>query len=255
MLERALDGAVTRVRGSHRLPPPSSALRGRMVVAAVAAGAFAAATTGQALQGVTSGNDVTPLANSSGLNGASGVGGDTQVAAPAVLPAAGTSDANAEVRQITQSKQVTETRKQREAEARQARIEAMQPDTVAPANGVLTSLFGARWGTSHYGIDIAAPIGTPVHAVEDGVVLEAGAASGFGLWVRVQHDDGSVSVYGHINSYYVSEGEYVEAGQEIAEVGNRGYSTGSHLHFEVWTEEDGSKVDPLGWLAERGVDL
>ncbi|ETA66315.1 M23 family metallopeptidase [Haloechinothrix halophila] len=226
-----------------------------MVVAAVAAGAFAAATTGQALQGMTSENDVTPLANSYDLNGASGVGGDSPVAAPAVLPADDAADASAEVRKVAQSKKVTEARKQREAEARQARIEAMKPDTVSPVNGVLTSVFGARWGTTHYGIDLAAPIGTPVHAVEDGVVIEAGAASGFGLWVRVQHEDGSVSVYGHINSYYVAEGQHVEAGQPIAEVGNRGQSTGPHLHFEVWTHEDGTKLDPLGWLAERGVNL
>ncbi|WP_390183589.1 M23 family metallopeptidase [Haloechinothrix salitolerans] len=204
---------------------------------------------------MTSESDVTPLANSSDLNGASGVGGDTPVAAPAVLPADGAEDASAEVRKVAQSKKVTEARKQREAEARQARLEAMKPDTVAPVEGVLTSVFGARWGTTHYGIDVAAPIGTPIHAVEDGVVIEAGAASGFGLWVRVQHEDGSVSVYGHINSYYVAEGQRVEAGQAIAEVGNRGQSTGPHLHFEVWTHEDGTKIDPLSWLAERGVHL
>lgn len=229
-----------------------------MMVAAVAAGAFAAATAGQTLQ-ATSGGNVTPLANSNDLNGAHGVGGNVAPAVPAVLPAVGSSNPQAEVREVTHSKQVTDARKQREAAARaaarRARQEAMEPDWVLPTQGLLTSTFGARWGTPHYGIDLAAPIGTPIYSVADGVVLEAGPASGFGLWVRIQHDDGTVGVYGHINSYNVSEGERVEAGETIAEVGNRGYTTGPHLHFELWTGEDGAKIDPLSYLAEHGVDI
>lgn len=227
-----------------------------MVVAAVAAGAFAAATAGQSLQARSSSAEVAPLANAADASGLLGMGGGSQVAAPELLPVGRSVDADAEVRKLTESQQVTKARKKREAEAaRRAAEEAARPDWVKPTIGVLTSMFGARWGTSHYGIDLAAPIGTPIYSAGDGTVLEAGSASGFGLWVRIQHDDGTVTVYGHMNSYSVSEGQRVKAGEKIAEVGNRGQSTGPHLHFEVWTGEDGMKIDPLNWLASHGVNL
>lgn len=254
VLATALNGSVTRVRGSHRLPPPPSALRGRVVVAAVAAGAFAAATAGPTLQSFTidtSDADVTPLANAY-----DGVGGGAAIAAaPKVLPQERAHNALAEVKRLTASKSVTEARKEREAEAaRKAREEAMRPKTVLPALGQLTSGFGARWGTNHNGIDIAAPLGTPIVAAADGVVIEAGSASGFGMWVRVQHDDGTVTVYGHMYEYSVSEGQQVKAGEQIATVGSNGQSTGPHLHFEVW-QGGGAKIDPLSWLSARGVSV
>ena len=68
-----------------------------------------------------------------------------------------------------------------------------------PTTGRVTSCYGARWGTLHAGVDIAAPIGTPVYAPEGGVVLQAGPASGFGLAVAVQHGDGTITLYGHVN--------------------------------------------------------
>ena len=119
--------------------------------------------------------------------------------------------------------------------------------------GRLTSGFGARWGTSHQGLDIAAPIGTPIRVPLDGTVIDSGPASGFGQWVRVRHDDGTVTVYGHISESHVSVGDSVSAGDVIAEVGNEGRSTGPHLHFEVVV--DGTKVNPQPWLDERGVGL
>lgn len=126
--------------------------------------------------------------------------------------------------------------------------------TVQPVSGTLTSDFGSRWGAHHGGLDIAAPIGTPVLAATDGTVISAGAASGFGLWVRVQADDGTITVYGHVNDYQVYEGQRVSAGDQIATVGNRGQSTGPHLHFEVW-DQSGNKVDPGKWLRDRGVSV
>ncbi|MGQ0482788.1 MAG: M23 family metallopeptidase [Pseudonocardia sp.] len=123
---------------------------------------------------------------------------------------------------------------------------------VRPTSGTYTSGFGARWGTTHYGIDIANRIGTAIYAVSDGTVVESGPASGFGLWVKVRHTGGWTSVYGHINRSLVREGQRVDAGQKIAEMGNRGQSTGPHLHFEVWDAND-RKVNPLAWLATRGV--
>ncbi|BAU96833.1 metalloendopeptidase-like protein [Corynebacterium suranareeae] len=125
--------------------------------------------------------------------------------------------------------------------------------TVArPANGTFTSGFGPRWGTFHNGIDIANAIGTPIYAVMDGTVISSGPASGYGQWIRIQHDDGSISIYGHMEYLYVSVGERVSAGQEIAGMGNQGFSTGSHLHFEI--HPDGvTPVDPQAWLANHGI--
>lgn len=122
---------------------------------------------------------------------------------------------------------------------------------VLPTHGAFTSGFGSRWGTFHNGIDIAAPIGTPIYAVADGTVIDAGPAQGFGLWVRIRHDDGSITVYGHMYDFFVSVGERVPAGMQIARMGNRGDSTGPHLHFEVIV--GGRHVDPLHWLALRGL--
>ncbi len=127
---------------------------------------------------------------------------------------------------------------------------------VAPTSGRVTSCYGARWGTMHYGVDIANVIGTPIYAPAGGRVLQAGPATGFGLAVYLQHADGSITVYGHISRYLVQAGQQVAAGQQIAEVGNTGQSTGPHLHFEVHTGGlYQNRVNPVPWLAARGVSL
>ncbi|MGY1855532.1 M23 family metallopeptidase [Modestobacter sp. SYSU DS0290] len=138
-----------------------------------------------------------------------------------------------------------------------AAAEAARPKAVLPVQGArLTSGFGYRWGTLHAGIDFAAPLGTPEYAVMDGVVIRAGAASGFGLAVYVQHADGDVTVYGHMQEILVSEGQTVRAGDTIALLGNTGQSTGPHLHFEVHRGGlDGERIDPLPWLRDRGVEV
>jgi murein DD-endopeptidase MepM/ murein hydrolase activator NlpD len=97
-------------------------------------------------------------------------------------------------------------------------------------------------------------MGSPIRSVTDGVVIEAGPATGFGLWVRVQQDDGSVGVYGHMQDILVSVGQQVQAGDVIATVGSRGQSTGPHLHYEVHQPGIGP-VDPLPYLAGRGLVL
>lgn len=121
---------------------------------------------------------------------------------------------------------------------------------VSIVSGRLTSGFGARWGSQHKGLDIAAPIGTPIRVPLAGTVISSGPASGFGLWVRVQHADGTITVYGHINRSLVKVGQKVTAGQQIAEVGNRGQSTGPHLHIEV--VQNGTKINPKPWLDRNG---
>lgn len=123
---------------------------------------------------------------------------------------------------------------------------------VFPTSGRFTSGYGARWGATHEGIDIADPIGTPVLAVMDGEVISAGPANGFGQWVRVQHDDGAISVYGHVNTVDVAVGQRVTAGDQIATIGNEGESTGPHLHFEMRPAGNGP-VDPVGWFGQQGI--
>lgn len=132
--------------------------------------------------------------------------------------------------------------------------EPARPHTVRPVAGRLTSNFGSRWGSQHNGLDFGDPIGAPIFAVTDGVVIEAGPASGFGLWVRVQQDDGTVGVYGHVNDILAEVGQPVLAGDVIATVGNRGQSTGPHLHYEVHDPTYGP-IDPMPWLAARGVHV
>jgi murein DD-endopeptidase MepM/ murein hydrolase activator NlpD len=126
---------------------------------------------------------------------------------------------------------------------------------VLPVAGITSSCFGGRWGVQHLGVDIAASIGTPIYAATSGEVKRAGPATGFGLAVYILGDDGAVTVYGHVNRYFVQAGERVGAGEQIAEVGNRGNSTGPHLHFEVHPDGEmyGGAVDPAPWLRAREV--
>lgn len=135
-----------------------------------------------------------------------------------------------------------------------AREAALQPQWVSPVAGRLTSCFCMRWGVMHWGIDLAAPMLTPEYAVGDGVVLKAGAASGFGNAIYIQHPNGDVTLYGHMEVVEVAAGDIVTAGQEIAKLGQRGFSTGPHLHLEVHVGGiEGPKIDPIPWLAARGV--
>lgn len=117
-----------------------------------------------------------------------------------------------------------------------------------------TSGFGVRLhptlGTylMHTGIDLAAPSGTPVYAMKSGVVEKVGYDDISGHHIVLDHGDDLKSVYKHAEQEYiiVSEGEVVEAGQQISGVGNTGRSTGAHLHFEVIIEE--SQIDPRSYL-------
>ena len=131
---------------------------------------------------------------------------------------------------------------------------ARQPKTVLPVRGQLTTCFCQRWGTMHWGLDLAAPLGTPILAASDGVVLRAGSASGYGNALYIQDADGNVHIYGHMRYYNVSAGDIVHAGDQIAKVGNEGQSTGPHLHYEIHRGGmHGRPIDPQDWLGERGV--
>lgn len=251
VLDEALQRASTRSRGtisSHRVP--SSVVRGRVMIAAVAVGAFAAAAAGQTLQSPRqASNDVLPVAGNGETSAFMGMGGTNGSAAPDVLAAVSTTDASLEAKNMAENARITEALSQQGAKQE-------PPDTrgqfFKPTTGTLTSSFGARWGKQHYGLDIANKLLTPIYAVADGEVIEAGAASGFGLWVRIEHADGTISVYGHMTDFSVKKGDKVRGGEQIARMGSRGYSTGSHLHIEIW-DANGSKLDPKQWLLERGI--
>lgn len=117
-----------------------------------------------------------------------------------------------------------------------------------PANGTFTSGFRPSHRPNHKGIDIAAPVGTPIYAAADGVVTAAGSASGYGNRIIIAHGNGLSTLYGHMyaNTIVVSPGQSVKRGQKIAEVGNAGRSTGPHLHFEVL--KGSTPVNPMGYL-------
>ena len=122
-----------------------------------------------------------------------------------------------------------------------------------PGIGVLTSSFGRRWGRLHAGIDLAAGTGSPVRAAAAGTVTTSGSESGYGRAIRILHSDGTVTVYGHMSKLIAGEGQRVEAGELIGLEGNTGQSTGPHLHFEV--RVDGSPINPVSWLRQRGISI
>ena len=117
-----------------------------------------------------------------------------------------------------------------------------------PTKGVLTSGYGMRWGRMHKGIDIAAPMGTPVFASAPGVVVRASwNYGGYGNLVDIQHADGSLTRYGHNKRILVQVGQLVKQGQEISEMGSTGFSTGPHCHFEVHPLGKAA-VNPIAYL-------
>ncbi|MGL4304996.1 MAG: M23 family metallopeptidase [Mycobacteriaceae bacterium] len=268
-LAAPLAEAVNRVRrGAHRLPEPPNSLRGRVAVVAIAAGALFAAGQSSFSSGSSNSSTTAQIAfvsEDSALTGANTVSSDPATASlqtsglntetsdetstsPEVLNVANAPDIASFSSQLDKGAQFAQKRADREAAAR-------RPLFALPTTGIFTSVFGMRWGALHAGVDIANAIGTPVYAAADGTVIDSGPTdSGFGQWVRIKHYDGTITLYGHIETYLVKVGQQVTAGDQIATIGNRGYSTGPHLHFEVWLNGT-DKSDPLPWLAARGISL
>lgn len=120
---------------------------------------------------------------------------------------------------------------------------------IYPAKGTLTSGYGWRWGKMHKGIDIAAPIGTPVVAAASGKVVWAGwNRGGYGNMVKILHADGNVTLYAHNSRVLVFPGQIVRQGEQIAQIGSTGYSTGPHLHFEIHPNGQNA-VNPMAYLS------
>ena len=116
---------------------------------------------------------------------------------------------------------------------------------------LIGSPFGARWGKPHEGIDLPAPVGTPVFAAADGRVVYAGSAiRGYGNLIVLKHGGDLLTAYAHNSVLLVSQGQTVRAGDRIALVGQSGHATGPHLHFEVRSGQ--IPRDPMSYLPPLG---
>ncbi len=115
-----------------------------------------------------------------------------------------------------------------------------------PVKGTINSGFGPRGISSHDGIDIGAPEGTPIRAIEKGEVIYSDQLRGYGNIIIVRHTGGFISVYAHNEANLVREGQTVSRGEVIARVGNTGRVTGPHLHFEI--RKNNAAQDPLRYL-------
>ena len=230
-------------RAQHR-KEQTGAARGRVLIGAMAAGAAAAAAHSATHTADHSRAQTVLAADSATMNGGPISTSARGMQMVTVQPAANVAVHNAEL-----AKGVAFAQERAEREAR-----LQQPLFVMPTKGIFTSGFGYRWGVLHAGIDLANSIGTPIRAVSDGVVIDAGPTAGYGMWVKLRHADGTVTLYGHVNTTMVRVGQRVMAGDQIATMGNRGNSTGPHLHFEVLLGGT-QRVDPVPWLAKRGLSV
>lgn len=109
-----------------------------------------------------------------------------------------------------------------------------------------TSGFGRRWGRMHEGIDMAGPVGTPIHVTGDGVVTFAGRSGAYGNLIKIRHELGTETRYAHLSRIHVKVGDRVSQGDRIGDMGNTGRSTGPHLHYEV--RMNGRAVDPMSFI-------
>jgi murein DD-endopeptidase MepM/ murein hydrolase activator NlpD len=238
---------ATRTHESDVPGPPRTTSRQRpaALLAALVIGAVGAGVIG--VQGISGATEQAPPVSALLGSDAEGLIEDTEL-----TPRAAITEVEAQARLA----EVAANRAERAAAAEAAAEEAA-PDAVMPIEGArMTTCFCMRWGVMHSGIDLAAPKLTPEYAAEDGVVLRAGSASGFGLAVYILGASGDVTVYGHMEKILVVAGDIVTAGETIALEGSRGQSTGPHLHFEVHQGGmNGKRIDPVEWLRERGVDI
>jgi murein DD-endopeptidase MepM/ murein hydrolase activator NlpD len=130
--------------------------------------------------------------------------------------------------------------------------------SIMPTKGWLTSAFSSMREhpilhimRPHEGIDVTAPMGSPIEAPAAGTVIDAGWETGYGNTVTIDHGYGLVTKYAHASKLLVRKGEHVSRGQRIALVGNTGLATGPHLHYEVHV--NGRPVDPLKYVLPEHV--
>ena len=130
--------------------------------------------------------------------------------------------------------------------------------SIMPTQGWLSSAFSAmrehpilHLARPHEGIDVSAPMGSPIEAPAAGVISDAGWETGYGNTVTINHGFGIVTKFAHASKILVKVGQRVSRGQRIALVGNSGLATGPHLHYEVHV--NGRPVDPLKYVLPEGV--
>ncbi|HWI63858.1 MAG TPA: M23 family metallopeptidase [Symbiobacteriaceae bacterium] len=140
---------------------------------------------------------------------------------------------------------VLEQPKQQVAKTGTKQVPAMGTGSlVFPVVGEITSWYGPRWGSFHYAVDIANSEGTPILAADSGMVTYRGWDGNYGLVLHIDHGgEKMVTWYAHLSGFAVNVGDTVSKGQVIGYVGNTGYSTGPHLHYEV--HMNGTAVNPL----------
>ncbi|WP_186671913.1 M23 family metallopeptidase [Sporosarcina sp. BP05] len=114
------------------------------------------------------------------------------------------------------------------------------------SGGYVSSQMGTRWGRTHQGIDIARPSSYGIVAADNGVVTTTGRHSTYGNRVVITHNNGYETLYAHLSSIEVSEGQTVPQGTKIGVMGSTGRSTGVHLHFEVF--KNGTNINPMSVL-------
>lgn len=164
-------------------------------------------------------------------------------------------DARYQVNVLEEKLKGLEVQVEKVASLNQDRIEFFKAmPNVIPVDGWITSDFGFRRSPysgvykMHYGIDIAAPVGTAILAPSDGRVVLAEYNGGYGRKIILDHGYGITTSYSHASELFVQDGDVIKRGQTIAAVGSSGASTGPHLHYEVHV--DGIPADPLPYVIE-----
>lgn len=117
---------------------------------------------------------------------------------------------------------------------------------IRPVNAGVYASYGMRWGRMHYGLDYAAPTGTPIYAADGGTVTQAGWWGAYGYVITIDHGANKKTLYAHCSQIYVSVGTKVYQGQRIGAVGSTGRSTGPHCHFEILI--NGKNVNPAYYV-------
>ncbi len=140
-------------------------------------------------------------------------------------------------------------------------LAANETPTLWPVTGPITSSFGEREnpfgggdeGEFHPGIDISGPLGTPIHATANGVVIAAEVVNGYGREVTIDHGHGVETLYGHMSGFAVTAGQSVTRGQIIGYIGHSGRTTGNHVHYEVRIHN--TPVNPHRYLRTSLADF
>ena len=183
---------------------------------------------------------------------------------PALANSSATADIAAPLRTAAEAKPTALGNRDEQFKALFSRWQSLDGGTPAPTKTVsipsrtpldamrLTSSYGLRWHPvvggrrQHEGVDLASPVGTPIHATADGTVAKADWFGGYGLFVQLEHGGSLATRYGHMSRLNVAAGQQVRKGDIIGYVGSTGRSTGPHLHYEVRVA--GAPVNPIPYM-------